>query len=79
MKKQEKFYTIGVRFARGPDKIYTYKVRKGAKVHLGQELVADTPFGTTLVFVVRIDKTPQKPEEDRFIVLKYIEKKVVAL
>ena len=72
------FNTIGVRFSDGSGaggiaKIYSYKIRKGGKVHLGQELVADTPRGPAPVFVVRIDKTPN-PEATVFL-----ERKTVAL
>jgi hypothetical protein len=75
--KQEKFNTIGVRFPQTPGKEYTYKVRVGAKPYLGQELVADTPRGQAVVFVTRIDKTPQAAELG--VRLKYIERKAVAL
>lgn len=79
MKPVKKDYrTIGVRFVYGHNagKIYTYKIRKGAKVHLGQELVAESnpPTGWTksVVVVVRIDKTPQDdgPYEYKFITQK---------
>lgn len=55
------YNTVGVRFLRGSTlhKVYTYRVRKGAKVHLGQELVAPTPTGDSVVVVVEIHKTPQ--------------------
>lgn len=38
------YRTVGVRFLRGPNlqKAYTYRVPKGAKVHLGQEVVVPT-------------------------------------
>lgn len=79
--KVEKFNTIGVRFPENPGKEYTYKVRIGAKPYLGQELVADTPRGQAVVFVTRIDKTPQEtlPENLFTPTLKYIERKAVAL
>jgi hypothetical protein len=79
--KPEKFNTIGVRFLDGGNlaKIYTYKVRIGAKVHLGQELVADTPRGPAVVVVVRTDKTPNEHETYPIEGLKYISKKAVAL
>lgn len=79
--KPEKFNTIGVRFLESQHlaKIYTYKVRPGAKVYLGQELVADTPRGPAVVVVVRTDKTPNEHETYPIEGLKYISKKVVAL
>jgi hypothetical protein len=79
--KPEKFNTIGVRFIGGqnPEKIYTYKVRIGAKVYLGQELIADTARGPAAVVVVRTDKTPNQFETCPIEGLKYIEKKAVAL
>jgi hypothetical protein len=85
--KEEKYNTIGVRFLEGPNlqKVYTYKVRIGAKVVLGQELIADTQRGPAVVVVVRIDKKPMAADS-RFetstcgiVGLKYIEKKAVAL
>lgn len=76
MKKRTKpLSTIGVRFPETPVKVYTYQIPRGSKVHLGQELVADTPRGPAVVFVVRIDKTPQKFE----FMLKTIDRKAVAL
>ena len=71
--KPEKFNTIGVRFLNDPSKIYSYKIRIGAKVQLGQELVVDTDTGTKAVAVVRIDKTPCANA------FKYVERKTVAL
>lgn len=55
------YNTVGVRFLHGGSlhKVYTYRIRKGAKVHLGQELVAPTPTGDSVVVVVEIHKTPQ--------------------
>lgn len=67
--KKKDYRTIGVRFIHGDNlaKVYTYRIRKGAKVHLGMEVV--TPYveknsnGQTsfkkVAVVVRIDKTPQ--------------------
>jgi hypothetical protein len=73
------YNTIGVRFLRGETlhKVYTYKIRKGAKVHLGQELVAKTDRGDTVVVVVEIHKTPQDTLPG--VVYKFIEQKVVPL
>lgn len=84
------FDTIGVRFLSGVDivKIYTYKVRKGSKVLLGQELIADTPRGPGVCAVVRIDSSPQAPAKyieqygsvsEAIEQLKFIERKAVPL
>ncbi len=72
------YNTIGVRFLRGDTlhKVYTYKVRKGAKVHLGQELVARTDRGDTVVVVVEIHKTPQDTGPYNY---KFIDQKVAPL
>jgi hypothetical protein len=69
------YNTIGVRFIYGHnlEKVYTYRIRKGAKVHLGQELVAPTPDGSRVVVAVRIDK---KPTDDGPYAYKFIEQKV---
>lgn len=74
-----KYYTVGVRFLNGSaNGIYTYKIRKGAKVHLGQELIADSPSGTVWgVAVVRIDKVPQ--DNVPGITYKFLTRKAVAL
>lgn len=56
------YNTIGVRFIYGHSlgKIYTYKIRKGAKVHLGQEVVVpSTQVVASVAVVVEIHKTPQ--------------------
>lgn len=69
--------TVGVRFLSGDiAKVYTYKIRTGKAVHLGQELVADTPRGPALVAVVRIDKTPQDSGPYDY---KFLERKVTLL
>lgn len=72
------YNTIGVRFLRGDTlhKVYTYKIRKGAKVHLGQELVARTDRGDTVVVVVEMHKTPQDTEGYTY---KFIDQKVAPL
>jgi len=72
------YNTIGVRFLRGDTlhKVYTYRVRKGAKVHLGQELVARTDRGDTVVVVVEIHKTPQDTGPYNY---KFIDQKVAPL
>lgn len=74
--KVEKFNTIGVRYINSGalSAITTYKVRIGAKVHLGQELVVDHVEGPRVVVVARIDKTPQALSFST-----YIDKKAVAL
>lgn len=56
------YNTVGVRFIYGHDvaKIYTYKIRKGAKVHLGQEVVVPSSVvAQSVAVVVEIHKTPQ--------------------
>lgn len=72
------YNTIGVRFLRGDTlhKVYTYKVRKGAKTFLGQELVARTDRGDTVVVVVEIHKTPQDTGPYNY---KFIDQKVAPL
>lgn len=86
MQKAKKNYsTVGVRFliplatlsSNGISKIYTYKVRKGAKLHLGQELIADSPIGACIVAVVRIDKVPQ--DIDPMVTYKFIDRKAAPL
>lgn len=73
------YYTVGVRFLYTTNRsfVYTYKIPNRAKVHLGQELIADTPHGSSIVVVVRIDKKPQDNEPG--IVYKFIERKVAPL
>lgn len=61
--KKYSYSTIGIRFASGSYTVYTYLIRRGAKVKLGDELVLDTPRGPAVGFVVRIDKTPQWRKE----------------
>lgn len=64
--KKKDYNTVGVRFLRGSNlaKLYTYKVKKGAKLHLGQEVVVPTDpdkqnYDTnTIAVVVRIDAKP---------------------
>lgn len=85
-KKKRDYDTVGVRFiipmtvlsnGNSISKIYTYKVRKGAKVHLGQELIADSPIGAAIVAVVRIDKVPQ--DIDPMVSYKFIDRKATPL
>lgn len=67
MVKQEKFQWVGVRFIHanpnfGIDKIatiYTYKVRRGVKLHLGQELVVRNQYGVSVVVVVKLGEVPE--------------------
>lgn len=76
--KAPNYFTIGVRFLKSPSTIYTYKVRKGAKVFLGQELIAPpNQHGIDVVVAVRIDKLPQ--DTDPSITYKFIERKVSPL
>lgn len=76
------YNTVGVRFIYGHNlaKVYTYRVRKGAKLHLGQEVVVPSePQGELIkgvAVVVRIDKTPQ---DNGPYVYKYITEKVAPL
>ncbi len=77
----EEYRTIGIRFAIGvgsnPGKVYTYKVRAGAEILLGDELVLDTPYGPSVGFVVRKDKTNQ--DTDPGIQYKYATRKTIEL
>ena len=64
--KKGSYNTVGVRFLRGSNlaKLYTYRVKKGSKLHLGQEVVVPTDpdrqgYDTnTIAVVVRIDAKP---------------------
>lgn len=51
----KKYDYVDVRFAGNPDKLYTYKIRKGAKAHLGQKLVVENEHGNKIVFVVGLN------------------------
>jgi hypothetical protein len=55
-KAAAKFRTVGVRFLQGGNlaKIYTYKIKRSAKVHLGQELVVTNDNGVSVVVVVQM-------------------------
>ena len=57
-KAEAKFRVIGVRFLTGTNlaKVYAYKVRKAAKIHLGQELVVTNDSGISVVIVVALDQ-----------------------
>lgn len=58
------FATIGVRFIDGPNvyKVFTYQIKRGTSIHVGQELIADTPNGPKLCICVRLDDR-YNPEE----------------
>lgn len=65
MKKKVKrakkdFQWCGVRFINGDNlaTVYTYKVRAGVKLHLGQELVVRNHRGVSIVVVVAIGVEP---------------------
>jgi hypothetical protein len=75
---KKEYNTVGVRFLKGNNlhKVYTYRVRKGANIHLGQELVAETDTGDTVVVVVELHKTPQ---DNGPFIYKFLTKKVAAL
>jgi hypothetical protein len=60
--KKKDYNTIGVRYAQGAGQVYTFKIRKGAKVHLGQELVDSRDGNYSVCFVVALHKTPQDTE-----------------
>lgn len=76
-KRKVKYFTIGVRFLINAGIIYTYKVRGGAKVYLGQELVVDSPSGPAVVAVTRIDTVPQDKQPG--IDYKFVTRKTVTL
>lgn len=81
-KKLPPYRTVGVRFIHGHNllKVYTYRVRKAAKVHLGQEVIVESnpPTGWTksLAVIVRIDTTPQDNGPFNYL---FIEQAVKAL
>jgi hypothetical protein len=72
------YYTVAVRFldAASVHRIFTYRVRRGKTVHLGQGLIADTSRGPAIVVVVRIDATPQDTGLYNY---KYLERKAAPL
>lgn len=74
VKNAKTYETVGVRFLQGGSlhKVYTYKIRKGAKVHLGQLLIGNN----ALVAVVEIHSSPQDAELYDY---KFITQKVAAL
>ena len=69
-----KHNTIAVRFLAGETlhKVYTYRVRRGAKVHLGQELIVPTPRGNAVAIAVEIHTRPQDdgPYDYKFVIGK---------
>lgn len=58
-------------------KTWTYRVRRGHKLKCGDEVVADTPAGPRIGYVIRVDKTPQ--DNDPNITYKFIERRTVAV
>lgn len=56
-KAEEKMQLVGVRFLQGHNmnKIYTYKAKRAAKLHLGQEVVIRNQNGTTVAVVVQLN------------------------
>lgn len=74
--RAEKYTYVDVRFAANPQTIYTYRVRKGAKVHLGQSLVVYNERGSSVVFVVDVNSGRHREFAGE---LKEISHKVVKL
>lgn len=74
VKSGKDYSTIGVRFLQGGSlhKVYTYKIRKGAKVFLGQLLIVNNE----LVAVVEMHSTPQDTDVYDY---KFITQKVAVL
>lgn len=61
------YSTVAVRYLRGPNlgKAYTYRVKKGAKVYLGQEVVVPTTNdGYTTNSVAVIVELHSKPQDN---------------
>lgn len=69
------YNTLGVRFLEGGnlERVYTYRVKKGAKLHLGQEIVVPAQRGQRVsnfvAVVVELHKTPQDtgPHSYKFV------------
>lgn len=68
------YNTVGVRFLEGPNlnKVYTYRVKKGARLHLGQEIVVPTQkaaLTNNIAVVVELHRTPQDngPYDYKFV------------
>lgn len=56
------FRWVGVRFINNDQfsvKEYTYKVKRGAKLHLGMELVVHNERGSSIVVVTKLDRPPE--------------------
>jgi hypothetical protein len=73
------YYTVGVRFARGPNPsmVFTYRVKKGGKIKLGDEVIADTIRGPSVAFVVEIHAEPR--DSNTLIEYRYLTRKSVPL
>ena len=56
-KATSRMQTVGVRFLTGHNlaKMYTYKAKRAAKLHLGQEVVVRNEHGTSVGAVVDFD------------------------
>lgn len=73
--KKGSYNTVAVRYLRGPniEKGYTYRVKKGSKLHLGQEVVVpvtrDGYTANTVAVVVELHKKPQDngPYDYKFV------------
>lgn len=75
--KNGSYNTVAVRYLRGPNiekgYTYTYRVRKGAKLHLGQEVVVpvtrDGYTANTVAVVVELHRKPQDngPYDYKFV------------
>jgi hypothetical protein len=73
--KKKDYNTIAVRYLRGPNlhKAYTYRVKKGVKLHLGQEVIVPTQVdgyvAQNVAVVVELHKTPQDngPYDYKFV------------
>lgn len=77
--KKPKLTTIGVLFA-GNRKVYTYSAPLRHGIKLGDEVVVDSPWdGPKVVFVVKIDKTPDVPTGWTLDAIKRIRARVVPL
>lgn len=78
-KAEEKMQLVGVRFLQGHDlnKIYTYKAKRAAKLHLGQEVVIRNQNGTTVAVVVQLN--PPMPVGYGMLTLEELIAKVASL
>lgn len=75
--KKDSRLTVGVLFP-GDRQVYTYLVRKGHKLKLCDELVADSPYdGPQIAFLVRIDKTCTATDSE--ILYKEVTRKVIPI